>query len=69
MHVLFKPPGDRHDVMMTECYDIDSDEWTILSSATQGQSEAPAVKCDGKVGCCIVHRLECFGQFLFLWEI
>ncbi|ESN98498.1 hypothetical protein HELRODRAFT_84578 [Helobdella robusta] len=41
--------GDRHDVTMTECYDIEVDDWTILSSSAQGQSEAPAVKCDGKV--------------------
>ena len=41
--------GDRRDVMMTECYDIETDEWTILSSSLHGQSEAPAVQCDSKI--------------------
>lgn len=41
--------GDRRDVMMTEAYDIEMDEWTILSASLQGQSEAPAVRCENKI--------------------
>ena len=37
--------GDRRDVLNTECYDVNKDQWTVLSPAIQGQSEAPAVKC------------------------
>jgi len=41
--------GDRRDVMTTEVYDIDSDKWITLSPSLNGQSEAPAVKCDGRI--------------------
>lgn len=41
--------GDRRDVMTTEMYDIDCDTWTTLSPSLNGQSEAPAVKCDGRI--------------------
>lgn len=41
--------GDRRDVMTTEVYDIDCDKWTTLSPSLHGQSEAPAVKCDGRI--------------------
>jgi hypothetical protein len=41
--------GDRRDVMTTELYDIECDKWTTLSPSLHGQSEAPAVKCDGRI--------------------
>jgi len=41
--------GDRRDVLMTECYSVELDQWTILSPALHGQSEAPAVKCSTKI--------------------
>ena len=41
--------GDRRDVMTTEMYDIDCDSWTTLSPSLHGQSEAPAVQCDGRI--------------------
>ena len=41
--------GDRRDVMTTEMYDIQCDTWTALSPSLHGQSEAPAVQCDGRI--------------------
>ena len=41
--------GDRRDVLNTESYDVELDQWTVLSPAPLGQSEAPAVKCANKV--------------------
>ena len=41
--------GDRRDVLNTECYDIELDQWTILTPSIQGQSEAPAVKCNSRI--------------------
>ena len=35
--------GSRADVLNVECYDIETDSWSILSSASHGQSEAPAI--------------------------
>ena len=36
--------GSRADVLNIETYDVETDQWTILSEAGQGQSEAPAVQ-------------------------
>jgi len=41
--------GDRRDVMTTEMYDIGCDSWTTLTPSLHGQSEAPAVQCDGRI--------------------
>ena len=41
--------GDRRDVLTTECYDIELDQWSVLTRSLQGQSEAPAVKCGTKL--------------------
>ena len=35
--------------VISECYDIAKDQWTILSPSIQGQSEAPAVKCGKRI--------------------
>ena len=35
--------GNRTDVLHAESYDIETDQWTVLSASLRGQSEAPAV--------------------------
>ena len=35
--------GSRADVLDVETYEPETDQWTVLSSAMQGQSEAPAI--------------------------
>lgn len=35
--------GSRADVLDVECYNVETDQWSHLSSATFGQSEAPAL--------------------------
>lgn len=41
--------GNRIDVLDTECYDIETDQWTIVKPSVLGQSEAPSVMADSKL--------------------
>lgn len=41
--------GSRADVLNIETYDVETNQWTILSEAGQGQSEAPAVQVNNQL--------------------